>query len=155
MYLSNLFSKKIKIKVNFFSKGHICPSRSLPTRDIHVPSAVKGLNKCDIYINRQCTYIVFILQCQKVQKQLPKCHSNRSKWCRSPLSRPCLYCYRFWPYSLHESGTRKGLLCTWLNKTEINLAPLLKLTITQLQDKIHSMFNLGSIRFVVSSKKIF
>jgi hypothetical protein len=73
MYLSNLFSKKIKIKVNFFSKGHICPSRSLPTRGIHVPSAVKGLNKCDIYINRQCTYIVFILQCQKVQKQLPKC----------------------------------------------------------------------------------
>jgi hypothetical protein len=31
MYLSNLFLKKIKIKVNFFFKGHV---------DIYVPSAV-------------------------------------------------------------------------------------------------------------------
>ena len=40
----NLFLKKIKIKVNFFPKGHICPQHSLPTRDIYVPTAVKGLN---------------------------------------------------------------------------------------------------------------
>jgi hypothetical protein len=25
------------------NKGHICPQRSLPTKDIYVPSAVKGL----------------------------------------------------------------------------------------------------------------
>jgi hypothetical protein len=37
MYLSNLFIKKIKIKVNFFPKGH-------------VPSAVKGLNSFQIVI---------------------------------------------------------------------------------------------------------
>jgi hypothetical protein len=38
MYLSNLFLKKIKIKVNFFPNGHICPY------------AVKGLNNFQIVI---------------------------------------------------------------------------------------------------------
>jgi len=46
-------------------------------------------------------YIIFILQCQKSPKQLPKLskksrnksYFNRFWWC--PLWNPCLYCYRF------------------------------------------------------------
>ena len=47
-------------------------------------------------------------QKQNVTKNRKRCRSNQYQKC--PLSPPRLYCYRFLPFTLHESGTRKTLL---------------------------------------------
>jgi hypothetical protein len=60
--------------------------------------------------NEFCTYIVFILQCQKVLKQLPNCLKRAETGIvlikRWPLSCSHLYCYHFLPFALHKSGTK-------------------------------------------------
>jgi hypothetical protein len=51
MYLSNLFLKKIKIKVNFFPKGHMSLTQSTNKGAyMSLPSPVKGLNSFQIVI---------------------------------------------------------------------------------------------------------
>ena len=39
--------------------------------------------------------------------------------------------------ALHESDTRKALLGPWLNNTDVYLAPLIVLKITQFKDISH------------------
>ena len=49
-----------------------------------------------------------------------------------------LYNYRFLPYALNESGSRKVLLDSLLNNNELCLTSLLVLNITQVEDKMSS-----------------
>jgi hypothetical protein len=68
-------------------------------------------------------YIVLILQRRKVQnscqhllKRADTILSNR--FLESSLSRPRLYCSRFVPFALHESGTSKASSDPGLNNTD-------------------------------------
>ena len=94
-----------------------------------------------------CTYIVFILQCQKVQNNCQILLKRTETGVvliifTGVLSCQCSYCFCFLPLALHESGTcaRKVLLGSWLNNTKVYLSPLLVLKIARLHDKKQSLY---------------
>jgi hypothetical protein len=73
----------------------------------------------EFYILRQCTYIVFILQCQKKPKETAKLskksrntyHSHCFLWC--PLWGLHLYCYHFLPLLNMNQEPEKLYLGQW------------------------------------------
>jgi hypothetical protein len=84
--------------------------------------------------------IVFILHCQKVQKQLSNCLKSADtivvsifSMMSSEMSEFILLPF-FFTVALCETDTRKAFLGPWLNKTEVYLTPFLVHKITQLQD---------------------
>ena len=84
--------------------------------------------------------IVFILHCQKVQKQLSNCLKSADTIVVSIVFNDVLWdvwvytATVFFTVALCETDTRKAFLGPWLNKTEVYLTPYLVHKITQLQD---------------------
>jgi len=85
-------------------------------------------------------YIVFILQCQKVQNNYlivwteQKQVSFKSFSMVSSVTSTFILLL-FLIVALHEWDPRKALLGPWLNNTEVYFTPSLILKMTQLQDK--------------------
>ena len=82
--------------------------QALETDKKNKPLATSA-NKFNFY--QQCTYLVFITQCQKLQKQLPILSKTAEASIISTFSMVCSvtsasYCYRFFSCALQEAGTR-------------------------------------------------
>ena len=105
------------------------------------------------------TYILFILQCQKIQNK----DQVIWKWQKQGLfslflmmSSAYTVTISYSQLVLHESRTfsiRKALLDPWLHNTEVYLTSLLGLKITQLQDKNVLTFSLVNMKKNIKMKK--